>query len=102
MKALLPARILPARLRERLCDESGVALVMALGIMLVISIGVSASLEFTSSSGRHAGRSNAGQKAYALAEGGLNNAIAVLKAAGANPTVTTLLPTRTTCSNGVT
>jgi hypothetical protein len=59
-------------------DESGIALVMALGIMFVLTIALSAVIVFTSASARHANNSNAGQKAYSLAEAGVNNAIAVL------------------------
>src|SRR4051794_37377456 len=65
----------------RLSDERGIALVMALGIMLVLTIALTATIYLTSSSGRHANGSNAGQKAFALAEAGTNNAISVLHAA---------------------
>ena len=69
------------RLLVRLSDESGIALVMALGIMLVLTITLTTTIFLTSSSARHANTSNAGQKAYALAETGVNNALAVLYAA---------------------
>ena len=64
----------------RLSDESGIALVMALGIMLVLTIALTTTIYLTSSSARHAYLSNAGQKSYALAESGINNAVAVLEA----------------------
>ena len=76
----LPTHAPGARAFPRLHDESGVALIMALGIMLVLTIGLSTTIHFTSASARHADSSNAGQKAYALAEAGVNNAIAVLHA----------------------
>src|SRR5262245_54575987 len=71
-------RAFPSRPLERLRDESGIALIMAIGIMLVLTIALSTTIYVTSSSARHASSSNAGQKAYALAEAGLNNALAVL------------------------
>src|SRR3954470_18045232 len=72
---------LPRRLLDRLSDERGIALVMALGIMLVLAIALTTTIYLTSSSGRHANSSNAGQKSFALAEAGVNNAISVLHAA---------------------
>src|SRR4051794_21015765 len=69
---------LPRRFLVRLSDERGIALIMVLGIMLVLTIALTTTIYLTSSSGRHASSSNAGQKAYALAEAGVNNAVAVL------------------------
>ncbi|HZT94086.1 MAG TPA: hypothetical protein VE985_06380 [Gaiellaceae bacterium] len=70
-----PARIgLPRPLR----DESGVALVMALGVMLVLTVLVAATLAFTSSNSRDASLKQSGQSAYALAEAALNQAEAQL------------------------
>src|SRR3954451_4551982 len=68
-------------IRERLRDERGVALLMALGILLVLSLGFATSIALTSSGARHAERSKADQKAYALAEEGINNAASVIFAA---------------------
>src|SRR4051795_11495742 len=65
-------------IRDRLRDERGVALLMALGILLVLSLGFATSIALTSSGARHAGRSVADQKAYALAEEGVNNAVSVI------------------------
>ena len=48
------------RLLVRLSDESGIALVMALGIMLVLTIALTSTIYLTSASGRHANTSNAG------------------------------------------
>src|SRR6266516_7341024 len=61
-------------------DEQGIALVMAMGIMLVLAITLASVVFLTSSSARDAHRSNASQKAYDLAEAGINNALAVLNA----------------------
>ena len=65
----------------RLRDERGISLVVALGITMVLSISVGSMVVYTTSSQRQASRSNADQLALALAEAGLNNAMAVL----ANP-----------------
>ena len=68
-----------ARKRLALRDERGIALVMAIGIMFVLTITVSSVMVYTAAGARHANHSNAGQKAYALAEAGVNDAMAVLK-----------------------
>ena len=65
-----------SRILARLQDERGIALVMAIGIMFVLTITVSSVMVYTAASAGHANNSNAGQKAYALAEAGVNNAIA--------------------------
>src|SRR5262249_37163552 len=65
-------------------DEHGVALLMALGSLVVLSVVLTVGLEVSSSSGRHAVRSNADEKAYRLAEAGLNNAVAVIADVGAD------------------
>ncbi len=92
-------------LRQRLGDESGIALVMALGVMLVLTIVLTTVITFTAAGARDSNRVNAGQKATALAEAGLNNALAVLNQNyPATPTAATpaypgnpaLLPSRTT------
>ena len=78
----ISARGLAARLQciGRPRDESGIALVMALGIMLVLTITLTSVITFTASGARDSHRVNAGQKATALAEAGVNNALAVLTA----------------------
>src|SRR5262245_19126293 len=67
-----------AALGRRLRDERGVALVMSLGTTTVLSIGLTGTIYMTSEGKRHAQSSNADQQAYALAEAGINNAIATL------------------------
>jgi hypothetical protein len=79
----MPRRITAAvrsRTFARLRDERGIALIMALGILFVLTITLGTVIYVTSASARHAEHSNAGQKAYALAEAGVNNALAVLNA----------------------
>jgi hypothetical protein len=77
----MPRRITAAvrsRTFARLRDERGIALIMALGILFVLTITLTTVIYMTSASARHAERSNAGQKAYGLAEAGVNNALSVL------------------------
>ncbi len=82
-----------ARKRLALRDERGIALIMSLGILFVLTISLGTVIYVTSASARHAEHSNAGQKAYALAEAGVNNAFAVLNASYPNdPAVTDSLP----------
>ena len=75
-----------ARKRLALRDERGIALIMAIGIMFVLTIALTTTIYFSSASARHANTSNAGQKAYALAEAGVNNAIAQIAVHYPNPT----------------
>ena len=98
----LSARGLAVRKRSdsRFGDESGMALVMALGIMLVLTIVLTTVITFTAAGARDTHRVNAGQKASALAEAGLNNALAVLNhnypSVDFYPGNPNLLPSRTT------
>ena len=94
---------LAARALARLRDESGIALIMAIGIMFVLTITLGTVIYMTSASARHAERSNASQKAYALAEAGVDNALAVLNTKYPSTTAYpgdtppgTFLPTRVT------
>jgi Tfp pilus assembly protein PilX len=64
--------------RPRLADESGVALFAALAIMLVVTVMVTSVIAYTSSSSRDSSIKQSGQSAYALAEAGVNQALAVL------------------------
>lgn len=61
-------------------DEEGIALVLAILIMLVLTIVLGSVIFMTAAAARDAHRSNAGQKASALAESGINNSLAVLNA----------------------
>ena len=65
-------------IRRRLADESGIALVMALGTMLTLSMLLAVIVFFSTAGSQDAEAKNAGQKAYALAEAGLNSAFAQL------------------------
>ena len=56
------------------------ALVMALGIMMVLTLTLGSVIYMTTASARDAQRTNGGQKAYALAEAGLNNVLAQVAA----------------------
>ena len=89
--------------RRLLHEEEGVALVLAIITMLVLTIALTTVMFMTAAGARDAHRSNAGQKASALAESGINNALAVLNESYASPTVppiypgdSTLLPSRQT------
>jgi Tfp pilus assembly protein PilX len=53
-------------------------LILALVMMAVLTIVLTVALADTSESGRHASRSNADERAYGLAEAGINNALAQL------------------------
>jgi Tfp pilus assembly protein PilX len=77
------------RLMRRLSDENGIALIMAIAVMLVLTVLVTSALAFTSSDSRDSSRSTATQKAYAAAEAGINDALAAVQKAGSD---TSLMP----------
>jgi hypothetical protein len=72
---------------------------MALGIMMVLAISVVAVLELSSSGERHANQDDAGEAAFEVAEGGLNQAEAVL-AVTPNPYLASAFPS--SCSPSTT
>jgi Tfp pilus assembly protein PilX len=72
-------------------DERGIALPMALGFMMVISIALVTVLELSSSGQRSSKVSKSERTAFAVAEAGLNHAEALL-ANSATPTDSTALP----------
>jgi hypothetical protein len=98
-KTLLGRRVVAAW-RRLLHDEEGIALVLVIVSMLVLTLALTTVMFMTAAGARDAHRSNAGQKASALAESGINNALAVLNANYPGVTIypgdSTLLPTRTT------
>ena len=59
-------------------NEDGMALVLALGILLVLTILGTVIATYTTAGQRTASRSSAGVSAYSLAEAGINNAMSVL------------------------
>jgi hypothetical protein len=94
------ARRTRSRLGGRLRDEAGIALVAAIGTLTALAIACATTITLATAGARQAKSSNAGQASYALAEAGLNNAVAVLNAAYATSTTfpgdASLLPERTT------
>jgi hypothetical protein len=88
--------VLGARLR----DERGMALIMTLGVLMVLTVAMTSVISFSSANARSADRGGAAQQAFALAEAGLNNAVSVLHGnypgTVAYPGDPTLLPARTT------
>jgi hypothetical protein len=86
--------------RLRLADESGIALILTMGILLVTSFMLVGVIQYSSDAGRGAHRSKADQIAYALAEAGINNAMSVLANPDNNALNSTLLPERVSTYEG--
>ena len=84
----------------RLRDEQGIALVMSLLALIVLTIVVVTMLEYTSTNARGARYGNARVGAYGLAEAGMNEALAVLNNPSNNALETDLLPSTTSTYNG--
>ena len=63
---------------RRTQSEDGIAMVMAVGILVVLGMLAIAVTAYTTAGQRTASRSSAGVSAYSLAEAGINNAMAVL------------------------
>lgn len=74
--AALATRVRPSA--RRLSDESGVALFLALAVMLVITVMVTSVIAYTAANSRDASLKQSGQSTYALAEAGVNQALAQL------------------------
>jgi hypothetical protein len=101
MRLRLPSRLGHACARSRLVtDESGIALILALAVILVLTVVLTTVIFTTASGARDSQHKNAQQKAYALAEAGVNDALAVLyqnyPGTTGFPGDPTLLPSRTT------
>lgn len=82
--------------RWRLTDEQGMVLPIALGILAVLSISVMVVLDSSTANSRSSVRSKGDKVAFALAEAGINNAVAVLSKTGNNNMSQSLLPACTT------
>jgi Tfp pilus assembly protein PilX len=66
------------RLRGRLKNERGMALVMAIGITSVLGIAGTTAMVYTNSAAQESQQSSSRQNAFSLAEAGINNAMSVL------------------------
>jgi hypothetical protein len=66
------------RLRDRLREERGMTLPLALAMLMVLSLTTAGTIVYTSSNQRHSTQSRAEEEALHLAEAGVNNALAVL------------------------
>src|SRR5689334_20006006 len=93
-------RLLP-RLRLRLRDERGMALVMAIGMTTVLGIAGTTAMVYSTSNSTESVQSSSKQKAFSLAEAGINNAMAVLNLPSNNSLEPDLLPNRTSCSSNL-
>jgi Tfp pilus assembly protein PilX len=80
------------RLRDRLHDERGIALVLALMTMTVLTIVAGTTIYYSTSSEHTSSRSKAADSAYRLAESGINNAMATLGYSQTNALSPTALP----------
>ena len=65
-------------LLSRLRDESGIALVVALGVIVVLSISTTTAMYYSGTNSRSANVSDKRNRAYSLAEAGINNAMSIL------------------------
>ena len=88
------------RLLHRLrSEESGIALVMALGTIVVLSILVVSVIDYSATNSRESSLSSYRQRAYTLAEAGLNDGLSVLSISQ-TPLFAALLPSRTEYYDG--
>jgi Tfp pilus assembly protein PilX len=78
--------------RERVGDERGIALVMALGILVVCAIMLTTVIAYTSSAQRTSSFSKARLTAFDAADAGMNNAYAVLNLPSNNSLKQSILP----------
>lgn len=90
------AGVLVRRAQTRLRCERGITLVLTLGVMIALSAAVVVVIEYGSASGREARLFKTDKQAFALAEAGVNNAIAVVNNPSNYALDPNLLPQRTT------
>ncbi|HEX7256324.1 MAG TPA: pilus assembly PilX N-terminal domain-containing protein [Gaiellaceae bacterium] len=84
------------RARARFASQEGMALIVALGAMMVLGITGTTLVYYSTANTRSAGYSKASATSFQLAEAGLHEALSVLTNQPANdPTSPTLLATRT-------
>jgi Tfp pilus assembly protein PilX len=91
--------MLMQRLLRLLRRQDGISLVLAVGILGVLSLSGSTVVYFSSSNARSANHSKATSTAYDLAEAGVAHALSILSHA-LNPATGTLLPTTTLTLQG--
>src|SRR5688572_19194120 len=78
-------------LRQLLRNESGIALIMAIGMLGVLTVSGAAAVYYSSSNTRSADYSNSEAKTYAAAEAGIADGLAILSHTSNNPMTPTLL-----------
>ena len=96
---MLTAAVINPLIR-RLRSERGFVLPAALGISVVLAIAGTTALSYTSSSARTSYRSSAEQRAFRLAEAGVNDAMAVLSLPDNNALDPYLLAPQTVAMDG--
>jgi len=84
------------RLRHRFGGQQGFVLPVTIGMCTMLTMAGTTVVAYSTSSARTSSRSSADQGAYALAEAGVNNAMAVLSEPSNNALDSYLLPARTT------
>ncbi len=77
------------------------ALVMAIGMTTVLGIAGTTAMVYSTSNSTESVQSSSKQKAFSLAEAGINNAMAVLNLPSNNSLQPDLLPNRTSCSSNL-
>src|SRR6476469_1505020 len=86
-------------LYRRLCAEDGVALIMAISIVMVLTIATTASIEIVRSGEVNSGRERQAARAVAIGDAGLDKAFAAVVAADPNATQPTGATVSTTTYN---
>jgi hypothetical protein len=89
-----------SRFAQRIRSERGFVLPATIGVSMVLAIAGTTAVAYSTSGARTSYRSSADQKAYALAEAGVNNAKAVLSLPDNNALDPYLLPARTMTAEG--
>jgi hypothetical protein len=77
--------------RRRLQPEDGVALMLSIGALSALALVGASSVAFSTENAGNASRSKADQAAFALAEAGINNAMAIISNPANDPTNPNLL-----------
>ncbi len=93
-------------IRQLAADERGIALALALGILVVVGILLTSVIDYTAANVHQSSRSKADASAYTIAEAGMNDASGILSANKPDGTTraldSTSLTGNNTCPDGTT
>jgi hypothetical protein len=90
------------RMRQLIPKQDGIALIMVVGILAVLTIGGSTMMFYTTSNTKSVGRSKVDEASFSLSEAALNNAMSVLSNPANDPAKQATLPSTESAASSMT